>query len=101
MGRAVILTPQAQEDFQGIVKFIRRDNPQKARDFGYMLIDEALSLGSFPSMGRIVPEIDEECVREITYGSYRIIYEVPPDSTALYVLRFWHAARGVPEIPPT
>ena len=66
--------------------------------FGNLLIDKALSLGPFPEIGRVVPEIDDQCVREIIHGSYRIIYEVIPDPTTVYILRFWHAARGTPEI---
>ena len=98
MGYPVILTPQSQEDLASIVRFIRRDSPQRAYDFGNLLIDKALSLGPFPGIGRIVPELDDPHVREITHGPYRIIYEVLQEPTTVYVLRFWHAARGTPEI---
>ena len=68
--------------------------------FGNLLIDKALSLGPFPEIGRVVPEIDDQSVREIIHGSYRIIYEIipSPTTTTIYILRFWHAARGTPEI---
>jgi plasmid stabilization system protein ParE len=98
MGYPVVLTPQSQKDLQSIVRFIRRDSPQRAMSFGNLLIDKALSLGPFPEIGRVVPEIDDQSVREIIHGSYRIIYEVIPDPTTIYILRFWHAARGTPEI---
>jgi len=49
-------------------------------------------------MGRIVPELDDPAVREIIHGSYRIIYEFYQNSDTIYVLRFWHAARGVPKV---
>jgi toxin ParE1/3/4 len=49
-------------------------------------------------MGRVVPELDDPDVREITYGSYRIVYELLREPNAVYVLRFWHGARGTPEI---
>jgi plasmid stabilization system protein ParE len=45
-----------------------------------------------------VPELREEAVREIIHGSYRIIWELVRDPDAVFVLRFWHAARGVPQI---
>ena len=98
MGYPVVLTPQSQKDLQGIVRFIRRDSPQRAMSFGNLLIDKALSVGPFPEIGRVVPEIDDPSVREIIHGSYRIIYEVISDPTTVYILRFWHAARGTPEI---
>ena len=33
-------------------------------------------LSIFPFSGRVVPEIGDDSVREIIYGSYRIIYHV-------------------------
>jgi toxin ParE1/3/4 len=81
-----------------IVSFIARDNPNQAVQFGNALVDKAISLGTFLERGRIVPELQLESVREIIHGSYRIIYEVLHDPNAVFILRFWHAARGVPEI---
>ena len=37
-------------------------------------------------------------IREVIQESYRIIYEVLSDPPQVYVLRFWHAARGLAEI---
>ena len=98
MGVSVILTPQSQVDLREIVSFIARDNPDQAVRFGDALIDKALSLGTFPERGRMVPELRLESVREIIHGSYRIIYEMLHDPDAVFVLRFWHAARGTPQI---
>ena len=100
MGFPVILTPQSQEDLGGIVRYIRTDSPERAKAFGYALIDEALTIGCFPEMGRMVPELRDLAVREIVHGSYRIIYEVRHNPTVVYVLRFWHAARGAPDLGP-
>ncbi len=47
-----------------------------------------------------MPEINELSVREIIHGAYRIIYEIFPDTNTIYVLRFWHGARGEPEVKP-
>jgi toxin ParE1/3/4 len=98
MGFQVILTPQSLEDLEQIVSFIAKDNPARGRSFGNELIDRALSFGAFPELGRIVPEIGEAAVREITHAPYRIIYEIFPEERIIYVLRFWHGARGEPEI---
>jgi toxin ParE1/3/4 len=98
MGCPVILTPRSQNDLRGIVVWIATDDPDRARSFGYELIDRALSIGQFPEMGRIVPELDDPAVREVIHASYRIIYEIFRDPDVIYVLRFWHAARGGPEV---
>ena len=97
MGYPVILTPQSLDDLANIVAFIGRDNPEKAVAFGNLLIDKALSLGTFPERGRVVPEVDDPAVREIIHGPYRVIYEHFQNPAAVYVLRFWHSARGEPE----
>jgi toxin ParE1/3/4 len=98
MGFKVILTPQSQDDLREIVSFIAQDNPERAKSFGHELIDRALTLALLPERGRIVPEISDPFVREIVHRSYRIIYEVFSDSETVFVLRFWHGARGEPKI---
>ena len=98
MGWPVILTEQSQHDLREIVVFIARDSSDRARRFGNELIDQALSIGNFPEMGRTVPEFGDPSVREIIHGSYRIVYELFHEPNAVFVLRFWHGARGTPEI---
>ncbi len=100
MGFKVILTPQSLGDLEEIVTFIAQDNSNRARSFGNELIDRALSVAVFPERGRVVPEIDEISVREIIHGAYRIIYEIFPEEQTIYILRFWHGARGEPEVKP-
>jgi toxin ParE1/3/4 len=97
MGWPVILTPQSQDDLREIVSYIARDSPDRARRFN-TLIDKALSIGTFPEMGQIVLEVGDPSVREIVHGSYRIIYELVRDPNSAFVLRFWHGARGTPDI---
>ena len=98
MGFKVILTPQSVNDLEEIVTFIAKDNSDRARTFGNDLIDRALSIAAFPERGRVVPEIGESAIREIIHGRYRIIYEIFQDQQAIYVLRYWHGARGEPEV---
>ena len=100
MGCKVILTPQSLDDLREIVSFIAQQNPERARSFGNELIDHALTLAEMPERGRVVPEISEPGVREIVHRPNRIIYEVFPEQNAVYILRFWHGARGEPEIKP-
>jgi toxin ParE1/3/4 len=98
VGWPVVLTEQSQDDLREIVVFIARDDREAARRFGHQLIDQALSIGEFPEMGRMVPEVGDPAVREIVHGSYRIVYELLREPNTVFILRFWHAARGTPEI---
>jgi toxin ParE1/3/4 len=100
MGAPVILTDFAIQDPEDIVLFIAIDNPVRTRAFGHLLVDRALAVGNFPEMGRrIVPEFRDPGLREIIQGSYRIIYRIKQDPAGVFILRYWHAARGTPEIP--
>ena len=101
MGCAVIVTPQATEDLGAIVRRIACDRPERAGTFGHALLDRALAIGLFPHAGRIVPEESDPAVREVLSGDYRIIYEIYPERSVVYILRFWHGARGEPILTRT
>ena len=98
MACKVILTPQAIEDLDCIVRRIAVDSANRARAFGHALLDQALAVGAFPEMGRIAPEENDPAVREVIQGDYRIIYEIYGNRNVVYVLRFWHGARGQPDL---
>ena len=44
-----------------------------------------------PNMGRIVPEIGDESIRELIYRQYRIIYIV--DDGSAEILTVYHSSR--------
>jgi len=66
-----------------------------AERFGMLLVDKALTLSTFPERGRVVPEIGLP-FREIIFRSYRVVFRIHDE--AVEVVRFWHAARGTPQI---
>jgi toxin ParE1/3/4 len=98
MAFKVLISPRARNDLKVLVQFIGRDNPLAALKLGQLLIEKALSLQDHSLRGRIVPEINEPNVRELVFKSYRIIYQVSEQERTVDILRFWHAARGTPEI---
>jgi plasmid stabilization system protein ParE len=93
----VILSPRAIQDLSEIVRYISIDNPEAASRLGYALIDAALSLKTLPERGRFVREFDDGVTREILHGNYRIVYRFQQERNAVWVSRFWHAARGAPQ----
>ena len=93
----VSFAPRAERDLLSITIFIaRQSSADIAERFGNQLIDRALTLGMLPERGRVVPELADPEVREIIFKSYRIVYRLRPGRVE--VIRFWHAARGAPEI---
>jgi toxin ParE1/3/4 len=99
MAFKIVWSELARQDLRDIVEFIARDNPPVAETFGYLLISRVDSLSEFPRLGRMVPEIRNEDIREIVFRSYRIVYRVDEARRAVAVIRVWHGARGEPEIP--
>lgn len=99
MAFKIIWSKQARDDLQAIVLFIAQDNPSVVESFGYLLMSKVDLLAQFPQIGRVVPEENDETVREIIFRSYRIIYKVFARKEMIAVARVWHGARGGPEIP--
>lgn len=99
MGYAVAFSPSARRDLSNIVRFIAMDAPERARAFGRLLLDRTRRLGEFPELGRVVPEFQDESIRELIVGTYRIVYRVDVHERRIDVVRFWHAARGAPVVP--
>ena len=98
MAHAVIVSPTARRDLQGIVRYISLDQPSRARAFGELLLSRCQVLADHPQLGRKVPEFDLEELRELVVRGYRVIYRCHPASGRVDILRFWHGARGAPVV---
>jgi toxin ParE1/3/4 len=99
MGWRVTLSPSAESDLENIVSYIAQHNQEAAIRVGDALVSRAELLAQFPQMGRVVPEFSQLDLREVIYRSYRIIYRTNVATQMIEVVRFWHAARGLPHIP--
>ncbi len=84
-------TSQALNDLQAIGDFISRDAPTFAQVFTDKVFDSVERLENFPRSGRIVPEINQQNIREIIVGSYRIVYLLTGDEVS--ILTVFHASR--------
>jgi toxin ParE1/3/4 len=84
-------TSQALDDLQAIGDFIARDTPAFAQVLVDKVFDGVQRLENFPRSGRIVPEINQENIREIILGSYRIVYLL--DGDVVNILTVFHASR--------
>ena len=96
MDYRVVLSRSARKDLQDIVRYISLDDSSTALQFGRFLIYHSKSLSRFPELGRVVPELDDDSIREIIIRSYRVIYRVNHDRGSIEIIRFWHAGRGRP-----
>ncbi len=98
MGYQIVLSRTAETDLAEIVEYIARDNPAAAARFGHELVRHTRKLEHFPQIGRVVPEFRVNTLRELIHSSYRIVYQINEQQKIIEVARFWHAARGTPQV---
>ena len=70
----VIWSPLARDNLKLIYEYISEDYLDLAKTFIQKIVERTKKLSVFPSMGRIVPELQEPSIREIIFKRYRIIY---------------------------
>jgi len=93
-------TRHAKRQLRHIHDYIAQDSPLYARRVGEELVKRTLGLDELPRKGRMVPELNEDAVRELGLYSYRILYEIKSDHL-IEVLAVIHKRRHVEpeEIP--
>jgi len=66
----------ARNDLKQIYDYIAKDSKYYARNVVQEIATKAETLTEFPNIGRMVPEISDQNVRELIVYSYRLIYEI-------------------------
>lgn len=83
----------AGEDLREIEEYIARDSPVYAVRTVDRIVESVERLEMFPLSGRMVPEFEREDLREVIFGSYRIVYLV--QEVTVTILRVVHGARDI------
>jgi toxin ParE1/3/4 len=76
MAYSVVWSPNALNDVDEIAAYISRDSPTYAAAVVEKILDITRNLQNFALLGRVVPESNEESIRERFVYSYRLIYQV-------------------------
>ncbi len=76
MDYKVVWSPEAIEDLQSIAEYIQRDSEFYARAVVTKILDVTRSIKDFPLIGRIIPELENENIRERFIYSYRLVYQI-------------------------
>ena len=83
----VIWSDPARADLRSIHDFIAHDSKHYARKVAQDIAAKTDILDELPRMGKVVPELDNEAIRELSLYSYRILYEIrEPDVVVLAVI---------------
>src|SRR5882672_7630406 len=94
----IVWTEPAVEDLRELHAYIARDSEMYASGFVERIILSAERLVDHPKFGRVVPETNDENVRELLFQRYRIIYRVTND--CIEMLSVIHGARDLGGFKP-
>jgi len=92
----VVWTEVSVEDLREIFDYISKNSFHYARITVERIYKRADQISKNPRIGRIVPEIDNDEVRELIIGNYRLIYYIVNDGR-VDILRIYHSARSLTE----
>ena len=76
MAYSVAWSPEALNDVDDIASYIARDSVFYAAAVVQKILDPSRELKDFPQIGRIVPELSDDAIRERFAYSYRLIYQI-------------------------
>ena len=82
----IIWTEPAVDDIENIKLYISKDSEQYAIAFIERIIESIEKLGKHPKMGRVVPEENDESLREIIIGNFRIMYQIDKDAVLIMTI---------------
>ena len=94
--RKLIWTEPALSDLQAIFDYISKDSEYYASVFIGEIIESAEKLTDFPEIGRIVPEYQQNDIREILVQSYRVIYQL--EQNQILILTVIHGRRDLTKL---
>lgn len=89
----VAWSASAVTDLETTVDYLAQNSKPYAAAFAQKVLKAVERLGTFPWMGRMVPEYDREELRELIFQNYRIIYRVEPGQVAIAAIV--HASRDL------
>ena len=87
----LVWTLESRDDLLAIRDFIAKDAPKTAESFVDRITETAQRLKQFPLLGAVVPEMDDENIRELRCGPYRLIYRTK--SKRIEILAVHHGSR--------
>ena len=83
----VIWSDPAKADLRAIHDFIAHDSAHYAKQVTQDMVAKTDVLNDLPRIGKVIPELGDDKLRELSLYSYRILYEIKaPDVSVLAVI---------------
>jgi len=83
----IVWSPLAVERASEIAEYIALDNPTAAQNWVNEVFEKVKLLAASPEIGRVVPEIQREDIRELLFINYRILYKIEKNSVSVLTIR--------------
>ena len=80
------MVSKGDSKFRGNCNYISKDSEYYASIFAKKINAIVKEIPRFPKLGRIVPEYQEENLREKIFQSYRIVYRLKADIVEIVVI---------------
>ncbi|GLQ32609.1 type II toxin-antitoxin system RelE/ParE family toxin [Litoribrevibacter albus] len=88
----ISFSASAVEDLKSIKEYYSEQGvPQIGQDFVASIIEHVETLATHPEIGRVVPEFNDESIRELIHSPFRVVYL--RESQAIKVIRVWRSER--------
>lgn len=78
---------RALERVSEALDYISQHDADAAEAWVEGLFAKVEGVAQMPRMGRVVPELRREDIREVFYGRYRVIYKIKPDRVEVLTIR--------------
>ena len=93
----IIWSNLAMEDLRNIYEFISKNSVRYADSLVERIIERVDILETHPFIGRKVPEIANDSIRELIEGNYRIIYRLESEKRVA-IVRVHHGAKPLKKV---
>ena len=88
----ISFSKSAIEDLEGIKEYyLEQGVPQIGQKFVTEIIEHIETLSKHPDIGRVVPEFNDELIRELIHSPFRVVYL--RESKSIKIIRIWRSER--------
>ncbi|MGB0945007.1 MAG: type II toxin-antitoxin system RelE/ParE family toxin [Marinomonas sp.] len=88
----IAFSKSAIDDLKGIkAYYLEQGVPKVAQDFIVAIMAHIETLSEHPDIGRLVPEFNDNSIRELIHAHFRIVYL--RDTSTIKIIRVWRSER--------
>ncbi|HRF88897.1 MAG: type II toxin-antitoxin system RelE/ParE family toxin [Pseudomonadales bacterium] len=88
----ISFSTSAVEDLENIIGYYNEQGvPDIGNNFTQAIIEHIQVLSKHPDIGRVVPEFEQEHIREIIHKPFRVIYQ--RNANSVEIIRVWRSER--------